>query len=96
MLRLLVRTRFVIRDRNDPSEPPLVRLLPPLSTTASPPLLTLPAPPQYSLSNSAEGYFLHFDVSADHAPAPVVEISPGKNIISDTKLDDFDADGAES
>ena len=34
-------------------------------------------------------------MSAEHAPAPVVEISPGKNIISDTKLDDFDADGGD-
>ena len=68
---------------------PLCRRPPPLHRSPS------PAPPQYSLSNSAEGYFLHFDVSADHAPAPVVEISPGKNIISDTKLDDFDADGGD-
>ena len=96
VLRLLVRTRFVIRDRNDPSEPPLVRLACPLCRRP-PPLhrSPSPAPPQYSLSNSAEGYFLHFDVSAEHAPAPVVEISPGKNIISDTKLDDFDADGGD-
>ena len=42
VLRLLVRTRFVIRDRNDPSEPPLVRLASPFADAASPPLLTLP------------------------------------------------------